>query len=106
MAEEGSVTAPPVRGTVTGQAGDTPGKTNMKRTFTVLKPITLGYDSNVRRPTPPRYKRHDVGASLRLDCEAPNGNVWFVDSDNERGKTECGEVFNLIKTGHLFEHEG
>jgi len=73
------------------------------RTFIVQKPITLGYDSHTRQPTPTRYKRHEIGAVLMLDSEAPNGNVWFIDSDKERGKIECGEVSNLTKNGRVVE---
>lgn len=71
------------------------------KTFIVQKPITLGYDSHVRAPTPSRYKTHQPGAVLTLDTEAPNGNVWFFDSEKERGKIECGEVGNLIGDGRL-----
>lgn len=73
------------------------------KTFIVQKPITLGYDSHVRAPTPSRYKTHQPGDVLRLSSEAPNGNVWFFDAENERGKTECGEVGNLLRDGLLRE---
>lgn len=67
----------------------------MSRKFVCLEEITLGYDSHVRAPTPRRIKIHKPGTELTLSSEAPNGNVWFIDPDGERGKIECGEVRNL-----------
>lgn len=78
-------------------------KRKLMRTFIVQKPITLGYGSNVQQTTPTRNKQHQAGSILHLDMEAPNGNVWFFDADNERGKIECGELANLIKDGRVFE---
>jgi hypothetical protein len=43
------------------------------------------------------------GSIIHLDMEAPNGNVWFIDEDGERGKIECGAVRNLTKDGHIME---
>lgn len=73
----------------------------MKKRYTVLKPLRLGYDSHVREPTPKRYKKHSRGAVLILDIESPNGNVWFIDEADERGKCECGSIQNLVKNGEL-----
>ena len=67
--------------------------------YVVRKSISLGYGSHVRNPNPNRIKIHEAGSILRLDSEAPNGNVWFIDSDGERGKIECGSVANLTKNG-------
>lgn len=33
--------------------------------------------------------------------DAPNGNVWFLDSEGNRGKIECGEVGNLVRRGAI-----
>jgi hypothetical protein len=71
------------------------------KSYIVQKPIQLGYDSNVHNPNPQIYKNHREGSVLLLSSEAPNGNVWFIDSDGERGKIECGEVQNLIDRGVL-----
>jgi hypothetical protein len=71
------------------------------KSFIVQQPIQLGYDSNVHNPNPKIYKTHKEGSVLLLSSEAPNGNVWFIDSDGERGKIECGEVQNLIDRGVL-----
>ena len=73
------------------------------RQFTVQKAISLGYDSHVHRPTPPRRKALEQGSIIRLDSEAPNGNVWFIDEDGERGKIQCGEVRNLTRDGRIVE---
>ena len=73
------------------------------RQFTVQKPISLGYDSHVHRQTPPRHKTLMPGSIIRLDDEAPNGNVWFIDEDDERGKIQCGEVRNLTRDGRIVE---
>lgn len=75
------------------------------RKFIVLKPVTLGYGSHVRQPTPSRFVTQEKGTILSLDSEAPNGNVWFFDEDGKRGKIECGEVANLTKDGRLVEIE-
>ena len=71
------------------------------KTYIVQKPITLGYDSHSRAPTPSRYKTHKEGSKLTLSSEAPNGNVWFFDESKERGKIECGEVANLVNDGSV-----
>lgn len=71
------------------------------RTYIVQKPLRLGYDSHVRAPTPTRYKTFQSGVTLRLDSQAPNGNVWFIDPDGERGKIECGAVSNLLRDGDI-----
>lgn len=73
----------------------------MKKYLVHKEPLTLGYDSHVHAPTPRRHKTHPVGTVLTLDCEAPNGNVWFIDEDGERGKIACGSVENLIKRERL-----
>ena len=71
------------------------------KTYIVQKPITLGYGSHVRATTPTRYKVFQPGSVLSLASEAPNGNVWFIDDANERGKIECGEVANLLRDGRV-----
>lgn len=73
------------------------------RRFIVRKPITLGYGSNVHDPNPKRIREHEAGTVLTLDSESPNGNVWFIDPDGERGKIEAGEVRNLTLDGRLEE---
>ncbi len=72
----------------------------MKR-YLVRKAIRLGYDSHVRAPTPSRFKEHQPGSELTLSSEAPDGTVWFIDSDGERGKIDCGEVRNLTADGRV-----
>lgn len=72
--------------------------------YIVNKQIVLGYDSHVHRPTSPRHKVIEPGAVLTLDSEAPNGNVWFIDEDGERGKIECGSVSNLLRDGRVGLH--
>lgn len=74
------------------------------RRFELKVPLRLGYGSHVREPTPKRYKTHPPGTILQLDSEAPNGNVWFLDPEGERGKIECGQVSNLNgRVVELFE---
>lgn len=73
------------------------------RNFLVLKKITLGYDSTIHAPTPNRHKTHHPGTILRFESEAFNGNVWFVDPEDERGKTEAGSLENLTRKGTLKE---
>lgn len=75
----------------------------MKRYFRVGKPISLGYGSNTRCPTPTFHKEMQVGTVLELDCEAPNGNVWFIDPEGKRGVIQSGEVRNLILDGRVAE---
>jgi hypothetical protein len=73
------------------------------RLFEVVQPVFLGYGSHVRHTTPTRHKLMQPGTLLRLQSEAPNGNVWFLDPDGERGKIECGEVRNLTRDGRVVE---
>jgi hypothetical protein len=73
------------------------------RFFRVEKELTLGYGSSVNRPTPPLYKTLKVGELLRLDGEAANGAVWFIDAEGGRGKVDAGEVRNLTRDGRLAE---
>ena len=73
------------------------------RAFIVLKPLTLGYDSDVRCLTPARVKIHAPGTRLVFNQETTSGNVWFFDADGERGKIECGELANLTRTGRIVE---
>lgn len=63
--------------------------------------MRTGHGSNVRCPTPTRYKTHQPGEILELSSEAPNGNVWFIDQDGERGKIECGQVSSLVRDGEV-----
>lgn len=76
---------------------------NMPRNFLCKTEVRVGYDSDVRAPSPRRYKTHPPGTRLVLNSEAPNGNVWFIDPDGERGKIECGQVSNLTARGTLEE---
>lgn len=69
--------------------------------YIVLRPITLGYDSTIREPTPKRFKTHREGSRLHLGGESFSGNVWFYDEDGERGKIECGDVEHLVIGGRL-----
>lgn len=69
--------------------------------YTALKSFQLGYGSTVRAPTPDRYKTVTPGDEVLHESTAPNGNVWFLDPDGERGKIECGEVGNLIREGSI-----
>jgi hypothetical protein len=73
------------------------------RIFTVMKEFYLGYGSHTRQLTPSTYKMQSVGTRLSLDGEAPNGNVWFIDQNGDRGKIECGEVKNLVADGRVVE---
>jgi hypothetical protein len=73
------------------------------RFFRVEKEFTLGYDSSVRNPTPSRFRRIEVGEILRLNGESASGNVFFIDAEGRRGKTEAGEVANLTRRGILVE---
>lgn len=73
------------------------------RAFTVLQPLALGYDSDVRNPTPARVKIHAPGSRLLFNQETTSGNVWFFDGDGERGKIECGELANLTRSGRILE---
>jgi hypothetical protein len=74
--------------------------------YVVVDTIPLGYDSDVRAPTPRRFKRHQAGAVLTHDGDAPNGNVWFIDGDGDRGKIESGSINNLVKRGVIRLAEG
>ena len=69
--------------------------------YTVLKPFRLGYGSDVRSPTPKRYKTMKPGDEILYQSTAPNGNVWFSDPDGERGKIECGQLSNLVDRGDI-----
>jgi len=73
------------------------------KNYIVLKPLVVGYDSHCHRPTSPRYKKHMPGTVLAHQSDAPNGNVWFIDPDGERGKTESGEVANLVRSQMITE---
>jgi hypothetical protein len=73
------------------------------RFFRVEKELWLGYDSDVHRPTPPLSKRRKAGELLRLDGEAANGAVWFIDAEGGRGKIDAGEVRNLTRDGRIVE---
>lgn len=70
-----------------------------KGTYKVLKPLSLGYGSTTRTPTPSRYKTIQPGIEVTLESVAPNGNVWFIDHEGERGKIEAGDISNLEQMG-------
>jgi hypothetical protein len=76
-----------------------------RRKFEVKKSLELGYGSHTQRPTPDRFKKFGPGTILTLDGEAPNGNVWFIDPEGNRGVVEAGEVRNLIRSGNVVELE-
>ena len=69
--------------------------------YRVLTSISLGYDSDVRNPNAKRFKTFKQGDILEHYSDAPNGNVWFIDSSGERGKIECGCVMNRVNSGDL-----
>lgn len=75
----------------------------MRRQFVVLTELKLGYGSHTRCLSPTHYKLHEAGVVLLLDSEAPDGTVWFIDPDGFRGKTDSGEVKNLVNSGTLKE---
>lgn len=53
--------------------------------FRVLKPITLGFDSDTQHPNPRSVKTFRQGDVLRYESTAENGLVWFTDSLGRRG---------------------
>lgn len=66
--------------------------------YKVLKSMHLAYGSHTRCSVC-HYKAIEPGAIVTLDSVAPNGNVWFIDHENKRGKIESGCITNLEKRG-------
>lgn len=69
------------------------------------EPMILRYGSHTRHLSGTHSKTWPIGSVLQLDDESPNGNVWFIDPDGERGKIEAGSVSNLICRGSVRELE-
>ena len=68
---------------------------------TVLTSLTLGFGSHVGNRQPKSYKTYPKGSMLMYESSAANGNVWFIDSANNRGKIEAGHISCLVKSGNL-----
>jgi hypothetical protein len=69
--------------------------------YKVISPIKLEYGGNTQNPNPTNIKVHEPGSILCLETEAPNGNVWFIDPQGERGNTPAGCVGNLVRVRKL-----
>ena len=73
----------------------------MRNKYKVLSnEFHLTYDTHTKKYSGP-VQSPGVGAAVWWESDSPNGNVWFIDEDHNRGKCEAGEVNNLVRRGLL-----
>lgn len=69
-----------------------------KQRYLVTSPFRLEYNTHTKSQVCSE-RMLDMEEILVLDNESSNGNVWFIDKNEARGKIQCGCVKNLVNRG-------